>query len=177
MYLHIGIGINVLRQRCHLSVCSAGVLRPALRITACSTREAARRKGRAEDAAAQKWAEEGGQGVLVEVDERPSAKDEYDPKKEAAEDAADDFDTLLVVQELGKSIAKDLMSWIARSDDSPEMVLADWSKRVNWSKPLLMRDEGPPDVTVQPISLELDGRLRVKNRDGTERILVAEYLF
>lgn len=180
-YLHIGIGINVRHapevpslgmQRGRTATCLAdhGVLK---------LREAARRKGRAEDAAAQKWAEEGGQGILVEVDEEAAEReaDEYDPEKEAAEDAADDFDTLLVVQELGKSIAKDLMSWIAQSDDSPEMVLADWSKRVNWSKTLLMRDEGPPDVTVQPISLELDGRLRVKNRDGTERILVAEYLF
>ena len=49
---------------------------------------------------------------------------------------------------------------------------------MNWDKPLVLRDEGPPfDVAVQPVKLEDDGRLRVRNGDGSERILVAEYLF
>jgi biotin-(acetyl-CoA carboxylase) ligase len=178
-YVHIGIGINVRhapevpdlgRQRGRTSTCLAdhGVLR--LR---CAKRT-------------KTWVNEGGHGSLLEVDEEEAEREanEYDPEVEAAEDAADDLDTLVAVQGLGVTIAKQLMAWVGNSGDggtaadSAEAVVADWTALANWSKPLVLRDEGPPDVTVLPLALEPDGRLRVKNhRDGTERVLVAEYLF
>ena len=51
----------------------------------------------------------------------------------------------------------------------------DWSALASWDAQLQLRDEG---TLVAPLSLESDGRLRVRRQDtGQEQLLVAEYLY
>jgi len=76
---------------------------------------------------------------------------------------------------LAHAIAHAIATWARGSDDAPERVVDDWSALASWDAQLQLRDEG---TLVAPLSLESDGRLRVRRQDtGQEQLLVAEYLY
>lgn len=75
-------------------------------------------------------------------------------------------------QSLARQIADALSAWAMGPVD--HNVVADWSARADWTKPLTVRDTDRP---VRPLRLLPDGRLQVRPEDGgPDMTLVAEYL-
>jgi len=88
-------------------------------------------------------------------------------------------------QELATMIVNDITYWIQHSKLNHntnkavqiEKVINDWSALFEFGKPYILRDE-PDNEVVLPIGIELDGRLKVvSEKNGEERLLVADYLF
>ena len=85
-----------------------------------------------------------------------------------------------LVQGLGKAITVALGSWVAPGKETcgptqEAALISEWSRRVDWSTELTLRDE--PGTRFLPVRLEPDGQLRVRDLNGLERLLLAEYLF
>ncbi|GAB5033168.1 biotin lipoate protein ligase-like protein [Nannochloropsis oceanica] len=79
-------------------------------------------------------------------------------------------------KDLSISIARAVTEWIgqAATEDTAELVVADWEGLATWGKEYRRRDD---DVVVTPLGLEMDGRLRVRDQaTGAIHYLVAEYL-
>lgn len=87
-----------------------------------------------------------------------------------------------VVKSLARDITKQLWSWIKQGPAAggngtthEEVIRREWSEYVDWKRELTLRDNSATRVV--PLRLETDGELRVRNVvDGTEQVLVAEYL-
>jgi BirA family biotin operon repressor/biotin-[acetyl-CoA-carboxylase] ligase len=79
----------------------------------------------------------------------------------------------VAVQEMSIAIAKGLHRWINVGADSASGLRDEWSSMVDWNKQYSLRDDGS---FVSPMWIEADGQLRVRNSDGSERLLMAEYL-
>lgn len=90
----------------------------------------------------------------------------------------DDLITLIVVvpqavRALSATLTEDLCSWVS-GEDSAELALLEWSRWVDWTLPLEIRDERR---VVTPVGVASDGRLRVVDPDtGKEELLATEYL-
>jgi len=78
------------------------------------------------------------------------------------------------VQQLGTSLTNAIDSWFASGNDSAISVIHDWERFSPWGKPVILRDTGEEVTT---LGLEEDGRLRVRDSLGLEKLLVTEYLF
>ncbi len=81
-----------------------------------------------------------------------------------------------IAKELSLSIARAVTEWMgqAATEDTAELVVAEWEGLATWGKEYRRRDD---DVVVIPLGLETDGRLRVRDQaTGTVHYLVAEYL-
>lgn len=79
---------------------------------------------------------------------------------------------------LGRSIAKDVREWVDLQknwDGAAENIVDKWESWAEFGNKLELRDE-PGNQIVVPLSIEKDGRLRVKDRDNKERVLCVEYL-
>lgn len=77
------------------------------------------------------------------------------------------------VRDLSAALTEKLCSW-ASGKDSADVALAEWSRWVDWSLPLEIRDEGR---AVSPVGVAQDGRLRVVDSEtGKEELLATEYL-
>ena len=79
-------------------------------------------------------------------------------------------------KELSLGIARAVTEWMgaAATQDTAELVLAEWEGLAVWGKEYRRRDD---DGVVIPLGLETDGRLRVRDQaTGAIRLLVAEYL-
>lgn len=81
-------------------------------------------------------------------------------------------------KELGRRIAKSVKDWVEVQKDwdgAAESIITVWESWTEFGNTLVLRDE-PGNETVIPLSLEKDGRLRVRGQDGKERLLCFEYL-
>jgi len=88
-------------------------------------------------------------------------------------------------EELASLLAQGLVEWIDSSSSSAlnshptnydgEEVIKEWKNWAEFGQELILRDE-PGDEKVITIAIENDGQLRVKDKMGTERLLVADYL-
>lgn len=68
--------------------------------------------------------------------------------------------------------------WLESGYDSPQQVISDFSLNMDFSEQLLRDRLNQPNARVQPLRLNDDGTLRVRNlHDNSETDLVAEYLF
>lgn len=77
------------------------------------------------------------------------------------------------MRELSAALTETLCSW-ASGTDSADTALSDFSRWVDWSLPLEIRDGGR---TVTPVGVAPDGRLRVVDpASGNEELLSTEYL-
>uniref|UniRef100_A0A7S1GL90 BPL/LPL catalytic domain-containing protein n=1 Tax=Cyclophora tenuis TaxID=216820 RepID=A0A7S1GL90_CYCTE len=85
---------------------------------------------------------------------------------------------VLLPESLAEVFSHDLAvafeQWLDDSDVSAEQVRSEWKRWANWAKPLQIRETGE---AVFPMDIEADGRLRVKEMSGKERLLVADYLY
>lgn len=77
------------------------------------------------------------------------------------------------MKELSAALTDKLCLW-ASGTDSADATLSDWSRWVDWSLPLEIRDEGR---AVAAVGVAPDGRLRVVDpASGKEELLSTEYL-
>lgn len=77
------------------------------------------------------------------------------------------------VRELSAALTEKLCSW-ASGTDSASAALSEFSRWVDWSLPLEIRDEGR---AVTAVGVAPDGRLRVVDpASGKEELLSTEYL-
>jgi len=93
-------------------------------------------------------------------------------------DADDDDDGVEAARELGWRIAKDVREWVELQknwDGAADSIMTAWETWAEFGNKLILRDD-PGNETVVPLSLEKDGRLRVKGQNGKERLLCFEYL-
>ncbi|CAM9399124.1 unnamed protein product [Ectocarpus sp. 6 AP-2014] len=114
-------------------------------------------------------------GIGVNVRNKPevpqNGPDRGRPAACLADFGADSTDE--AVRELSAALTEKLCSW-ASGTDSASTAVAEWSRWVNWSLPLEIRDEGR---AVRPIGVAPDGRLRVVDpATGEEELLTTEYL-
>ena len=89
-----------------------------------------------------------------------------------------------MAQALAFDIAKGIHDWVAESigggeyvDKSitSEAIIREWSDWAEFGKEQVLRDK-PGNIVVTPVGIELDGRLRVRQRNGSETLLAADYL-
>lgn len=98
---------------------------------------------------------------------------------DASEDANGGVDD---AKQLGYDIASDIADWleIHHSEDRERWIegadiVREWESWAEFGKEQTLRDTPGQDIVI-PLSIEPDGRLRVKESNGTERILCADYL-
>ena len=93
-------------------------------------------------------------------------------------------DGVEMAQALAFDIAKGIHDWVAASigggeymDKSiaSEATIREWSDWAEFGKEQVLRDK-PGNVVVTPVGIEPDGRLRVRQRNGSETLLAADYL-
>ena len=93
-------------------------------------------------------------------------------------------DGVEMAQALAFDIAKGIHDWVAASigggeyvDKSiaSEAIIREWSDWAEFGKEQVLRDK-PGNVVVTPVGIEPDGRLRVRQRNGSEMLLAADYL-
>ena len=93
-------------------------------------------------------------------------------------------DGVEMAQELAFDIAKGIHDWVAASIGGSEYVdksivsegiIREWSEWAEFGKEQVLRDK-PGNVMVTPVGIEPDGRLRVRQRNGSETLLAADYL-
>ncbi|CAN0023823.1 unnamed protein product [Ascophyllum nodosum] len=114
-------------------------------------------------------------GIGVNVRNKPDVHqqgpDRGRPAACLAEYGGDSTDQ--AVRALSATLTDKLCSW-ASGKDSAELALAEWSRWVDWTLPLQIRDEGR---VVRPVGVAPDGCLRVVDPDtGREELLTTEYL-
>lgn len=80
-------------------------------------------------------------------------------------------------KELASLLAQNLTTWVASTVPTKDgkKVVEEWKQWAEFGQELTLRDE-PGDEKVFTIGIEYDGRLRVKDRFGNERLLIADYL-
>lgn len=93
-------------------------------------------------------------------------------------------DGVEMAQALAFDIAKGIYDWVAASIGGGEYVdksivsegiIREWSEWADFGKEQVLRDK-PGNVVVTPVGIEPDGRLRVRQRNGSETLLAADYL-
>ena len=93
-------------------------------------------------------------------------------------------DGVEMAQALAFDIAKGLHDWAAASirggkdvdrSIASEAIIREWSDWAEFGKEQVLRDK-PGNVVVTPVGIEPDGRLRVRQRNGGEMVLAADYL-
>ena len=94
----------------------------------------------------------------------------------------------MVVTALGMDLANALTDWVTmmkeESTTSGHDIVKEWKKWAEFGKEYTLRgnvvddEEGSAFVreTVVTVDIEADGRLRVRDRNQQERLLVADYL-
>jgi len=86
-------------------------------------------------------------------------------------------------KQLGYDIAIGIENWLEmhylKGKDSQikegQDIVKEWETWADFGKEQILRDAPGHDVVI-PLNLEPDGRLRVKESSGMERILCADYL-
>lgn len=87
-----------------------------------------------------------------------------------------------LARQLGEDMASDLSQWLFSHKESPpnqraaekNRILRNWKQWVDWDMQLVLRDTDYHE-TVTPVDIEQDGQLRVKGRNGKERLIVTDY--
>jgi len=75
-------------------------------------------------------------------------------------------------------IASRFSAWMTSGNDSPQQVIDDFSANMDFSEQVLRDKQNLPTGRVQPLRLNADGTLKVKQLvDGAELDLVADYLY
>ena len=76
------------------------------------------------------------------------------------------------------AIANDVWDWVEMQstwDGAAEAVVRNFEHWAEFGQELELRDSPGNDIVI-PLNIEYDGRLRVKNKFGVERLLCADYL-
>jgi len=90
----------------------------------------------------------------------------------------DDNDCIDAAKLLGKDIANDVWDWVelqSNWDGAAEAVVRKFEYWTDFGKGLVLRDNLENEIVI-PINIESDGRLKVRGRDGKERLLCTDYL-
>jgi len=96
----------------------------------------------------------------------------------------DDSDTFYSEKSklLAELLAKDLVLWISKyqgmgelKEDSGRKVVDEWKLWAKFGEELILRDK-PGNEKVITLDIQYDGQLKVKDQNGSERLLVADYL-
>ncbi len=82
---------------------------------------------------------------------------------------------------LGLEIANALADWIMEEKNDGQPIVEEWRKWAEFGKSYELRgsvvdEEGHEGEVVVTVDIEADGQLRVRDRQGRERLLVADYL-
>uniref|UniRef100_A0A7S2U6B7 BPL/LPL catalytic domain-containing protein n=1 Tax=Attheya septentrionalis TaxID=420275 RepID=A0A7S2U6B7_9STRA len=80
---------------------------------------------------------------------------------------------------LATQIANSVHTWVQNSTGQYETsrdVVKEWEEWAELGKELFLRDDASREPVI-PLGIEPDGRLRVRDRNGRERFLVADYLY
>ena len=106
--------------------------------------------------------------------------DFIDASSFAGANANDDENSIIVqkAKELGVAIANDVWEWVEMQstwDGAAEAVVRNFEHWAEFGQELVLRDSPGNDIVI-PLNIEYDGRLRVKNKFGVERLLCADYL-
>lgn len=72
---------------------------------------------------------------------------------------------------ISTEIATRLVEWM---EDSSHDIVETWKKWAEFNTPQTLRDTGE---VVVPVNIERDGQLRVRQENGEERLLMADYLY
>jgi len=75
---------------------------------------------------------------------------------------------------IAEEVANRLVEWLQSDGDSTNNVVQEWRKWAEFHTPQKLRDTGE---MVTPLSIQDDGQLRVRQENGQERLLMAEYLY
>ena len=81
-------------------------------------------------------------------------------------------------QLMASNLAQDLATWVTNTPTNntrDNNVIKDWKEWAEFGQELILRDE-PGDEKVWTVDIQNDGQLRVKDKHGKERLLVADYL-
>lgn len=79
---------------------------------------------------------------------------------------------------LGQDIAHDIWDWIRLQktwEGAADAIIENFEYWTDFGQELVLRDV-PGNETVRPIQVERDGRLKVKDQKGNERLLCVDYL-
>ena len=95
---------------------------------------------------------------------------------------SDEYVTM--ARELGQNMAVDISDWlnahgqdtVAQSEEEQKRLLAQWRGWVDWDMILMLRD-GDNKEPVEPLDIEPDGRLKIREKCGRERLVVTDYFF
>ncbi len=106
--------------------------------------------------------------------------DEHDHNIYQKEKEKEEENSVIVqkAKDLGVTIANDVWDWVEMQsnwDGAAEAVVRNFEHWAEFGQELVLRDT-PDNEIVIPVSIEKDGRLRVKNKFGVERLLCADYL-
>lgn len=84
----------------------------------------------------------------------------------------------LVHRRVAKEITAKFEEWIESRSDTPERVIEDFSRNMDFSEQLLRDKYNKPEGRVLPLYLNEDGTLRARHVSNNEEVdLVTEYLF
>jgi BirA family biotin operon repressor/biotin-[acetyl-CoA-carboxylase] ligase len=72
---------------------------------------------------------------------------------------------------ISRELANRLVEWMQNSEDD---IVETWKTWAEFNTPQKLRDTGE---LVVPLSIERDGQLRVRQENGEERLLMADYLY
>ncbi|MCD6025234.1 MAG: hypothetical protein K0Q91_2150 [Fibrobacteria bacterium] len=114
-------------------------------------------------------------GVGVNVAEAPAIADGGTPSACLTEAGAPDDCGLPIAKAFFAGLQARLLQGMDDPAGRPADILAAWSARALWDKPLRLRDR-PGRPQVLPLAINAEGHLRVRFADGREEDLISEYL-
>ena len=107
-----------------------------------------------------------------------TSANDHDEGAAAPDDDAGGYDYEEIAHQLGIDMAKDLAAVLLDhphpSSGAKNVVLDEWKQWVDWDMELVLRDLDDK-TPVMPVDVHSDGRLRVRDRKGQERLMVSDY--